>query len=186
MNIFYTASYYGKNKYQKYYDLVLKSIERHECSVISPEKNNYLSLLSDKEIKLLKDQKLIHYEAIKKGILISDAVIIEISNEDFQLGHEATMAMFNKKPVLCLSVNEDFSSKIKNRYFFASKYNEKSINKIIDNFMQNVKSMYLSERFNMFLAPAQLRHLDESSKKANMNKSEYIRRLIDQDRGAWG
>jgi hypothetical protein len=186
MTIFYTASYYGKSKYQKHYDSVLKAIESTEVDIISPEKNNYLNLLSEKEKARLQDNKLIHYEAIRKGINIADGVIIEISNEDFQLGHEATLAIQSKKPVLCLSINEDYSEKINNRYFFGAKYNEKNISKIIANFIKSTKSIYLSERFNMFLAPAQLRHLDENSKKANMNKSEYIRRLIDQDRGAWG
>ena len=135
MKIFYTASYYGKNKYQKYYDMVLHAIQDSESEIISPELSNYLELLPPDSIEKLKDKRSIHYEAIKEGILWADLVIIELSHEDFQLGHEATLAIQNKKPVLCLSINEDFSLKIKNPFFFGAKYNKYNINEIIRNFI---------------------------------------------------
>ena len=38
MEIFYTASYYGKSKYQKFYNLVLMTLENANADIISPEK----------------------------------------------------------------------------------------------------------------------------------------------------
>jgi len=68
LEIFYTTTYYGKGKYQNYYDLVLNTLEAFGLSVISPEKDNYLDLLSKKEKLLYKDPMLKHYMAIIKGI----------------------------------------------------------------------------------------------------------------------
>lgn len=182
MNIFYTASFYGKEKYQKYYDLVLKAIKRTKTEIISPEIGNYKSLLSKREIKRLGNKDKIHREAIRRGIEWADAVIIEISHEDFQLGHEATIAMQSKKHVLCLSIHQNFDEKINLRYFHGVKYNEYDVNDTIKTFIETAKRSLLNERFNFFLSPRQLTHLGQVSKKHGINKSEYLRKLIDQDK----
>ena len=41
MVIFYTSSYYGKAKYQKWYDLVRKTIKEFHIELLSPEEGNY-------------------------------------------------------------------------------------------------------------------------------------------------
>ncbi len=182
MKIFYTASFYGKEKYQREYDLVLKTISNAEVEVLSPEKGNYLTVLNEKAFKKLKDPKKIHYEAIRKGIQLAQAVIIEISNEDFQLGHEATLAIQSKKHVLCLSIHEDFSKKIINPYFHGAKYNQYNLEELVQDFIKMVRQESLGERFNMFLSSRQIEFLDKASKDKGLNKSEYVRMLIDNDR----
>src|SRR5688500_6276301 len=100
MKIFFTNSFHGKEKYQKHYDMVLSAIQQTGAEIVSPELGNYKKILTQVEMHSLKSEEQIHYEAIKKGILWADAVIIEVSHEDFQLGHEATLASLNRKPVL--------------------------------------------------------------------------------------
>jgi len=181
MKIFYTASYYGKKTYQQYYNFVLQALKQTRSTIISPEIGNYKEVLTPSDLKRLRYPKKIHYEAIRKGILQSDAVVIEISHEDFQLGHEATLAIQSKKYVLCLSTHEDFSEKINNKYFIAAKYNEYNIEEIVDNFLILVNKNKYSSRFNCFLTPQQLQYLESASKKEGINMSEYLRNLIDQD-----
>lgn len=118
MKIFYTTSFYGKDQYQPQYELVLDALEKTGAEVISPEKGNYKQLLTKSLLKKLKNENQIHYEAIKRGIMASDAVVIEVSFQDIQIGYEAALAVQNKKPVLCLSVHEDFSRKINHPLFF--------------------------------------------------------------------
>lgn len=182
MTIFYTASYHGKEKYQRQYNYILEILNKTKERIISTEGGNYLSVLSEEEQKLLKHPKLIHYEAIRKGILQSDVVIIEISEEDFQLGHEASLAIQNKRPVLCLSINEDFSIKINNPYFFAKKYNHYNVEDIIRDFINSTSNKLLSERFNLFMSPSQLDYLDKAARSENIGKSEYLRGLLEKDR----
>lgn len=186
LKIFWTASYYGKDRYQKYYDLVGRALARvGECEIISPENGNYLHLVPPTlRTKLAKSPNKLHYEAIRRGILWADAVIIEISQEDFQLGHEATLAMQSKKHVLCLSIHEDFSNKINNRYFHAGKYNRTSIDEIIEDFLSQAKKDLLSRRFNLFLTSSQEQFVKKMGEESGQGASGYLRSLINNARKA--
>lgn len=182
MKIFYTASFYGKEKYQKEYDMVLSAIRQNNVELLSPETGNYLNVLNAKRLEKLKDRQKIHYEAIRKGIGWAQAVIIEISNEDFQLGHEATLAIQSKKHVLALSIHENFSRKIMNPYFHGLKYNQYNIEEGIEEFIKMAREENLDQRFNLFLSQNQINYLQKAADKNDLNKSEYIRLLIDNDR----
>ena len=182
MKIFFTASFYGKKDYQKQYDLVLKAIQKYEKDIISPELGNYIKVINDKEKLKLKDLRAIHYKAIRRDISLADGIIIEISNQDFQLGHEATLAIQNKKPVLCLSIHEDMSEKIKDPLFKGAKYNSSNLDSIIEKFLKESQKSILNQRFNLFISPAQEEYLNKVSNEKKMTKSAYIRALIDQDR----
>lgn len=184
MRIFWTASYTGKAEYQKYYDLVGRTIDAQpDVEVISPEKSNYLSLIPPTIRKQLtaSPQKL-HYDAIRRGILWADAVIIEISREDFQLGHEATLAIQAKKHVLCLSIHEDFSVKIDNRYFHGARYNKTTIEEQVEYFLKLAQKDLLSRRFNLFLTSSQEQFLKQKGQESGEGASDYLRSLIDQSR----
>lgn len=182
MKVFYTASIHGKKRYQEYYDLVLETLDIYCDHIISPELGNYLKTVSQKEKLKLKDLHKIHYEAVRRGIEQADLVIIEISYPDFQLGHEATLAIQKKKPTLCLSINEDMSKKIDSPYFFGAKYDVNNIDEIISQFVKQNSKNILNNRFNMFLSNSQLQYLDEISKRKGMSSSAYLRWLIDKDR----
>lgn len=183
MIIFYTASYYGKDKFQKYYDLVRQTIESFKVQLISPEiVSDFQKGIEEKARNLKTEAGFLKYETVKQGIHQADAVIIEVSFQDIQLGHEATLAIMEKRPVLCLSIFEDFSKKINHEYFFGAKYDERSIKGIIQDFLAHVRDLSLSKRFNLFLSPYQVDYLEKMSKKTGMNMSEYIRRLINLDK----
>lgn len=182
MKVFYTCSYYGKGKYQKYYDLVLAAIEKTGAEVISPEKGNYKKWIPEGVRARLGDLNRLHYEAIRRGIMAVDAVVIEVSFQDIQIGYEAALAVVSKKPVLCLSIFEDFSQKIDNRYFFGAKYSELNVEEIVAEFVQMAKKKRLGERFNMFLSKAQETYLEKRAKDEGITRSEFLRQLIERDR----
>lgn len=184
MKVFWTASYHGKAIYQKYYDLVGRTIDAQPgVEVIATEKGNYQNILPPTIKTQLKAQPLkLHYEAIRRGILWADAVIIEISHESFQLGHEATLAIQSKKHVLCLSVNEDYSEKIDNRYFHASKYNKMTIEEIVETFLALARKDLLSRRFNLFLTSGQEQFLKAKGQESGLGASDYLRSLIDHEK----
>lgn len=181
MRIFYTASYYGKEKYQESYNLVLKAIKQSGAELISPETGNYLTSLKLEDYARIKSKKKLHYEAVRRGIKWAQAVILEISHEDFQLGHEATLALSLKKPVLALSIHEDFSKKIVHPYFFGAKYNQYNIEELVEGFIKKHEKEMLNERFNLFLSQRQLHSLEEQAMEKGMNNSEYLRWLLDKN-----
>ena len=184
MNIFYTASFYGKDTYQKNYDLVLEALESFGHNILSPEKGNYLKFSAVAQVK--RGKQVVtpneqHYLAIKSGIRQSDAVVIEVSYQDLQLGHEATLAIESHKPVLCLSIYDDFSKKIFNPYFYGAKYNEYTIYEVLEEFINKIMRKQFTERFNMFLSPQQVGYLKEKAKKEKNTASAYLRGLIEKD-----
>lgn len=184
IKIFWTASYHGKGTYQKYYDLVGAAIDAQpNVEVIATEKGNYKDILPLSErAKLSSRPDLLHYQAIRRGILWADAVIIEISQEDFQLGHEATLAIQAKKHVLCLSTKEDYSQKIDNRYFHAGKYNKMTIEEIVENFLSLAHKDLLARRFNLFLTSGQEQFLKSKGQESGLGASDYLRSLVDAAR----
>lgn len=186
LKIFWTASYSGKAQYQKYYDLVGRTIgAQPSVEVIATEKGNYQDVLPPTlRNKLSKQPSALHYEAIRRGILWADAVIIEISEQDFQLGHEATLAIQSKKHVLCLSIHEDFSSKINNRYYHAAKYNKMTIDETIEDFLSFARKDLLSHRFNLFLTSGQVQFLKSKGIETGEGASNYLRTLINNARNS--
>lgn len=159
------------------------TIKKFTSELISPEEGNYLDVIDAQTRKRLEgNHELLHYEAIRQGIHLSDAVVIEVSHEDIQLGHEVTIAIMEKKPVLVLSVHEDFSKKIIHEYLFGAKYTAQTLAGIVQDFLARVREMRQARRFNMFLYPTQVEYVDKISKESGMNMSEYIRHLINLDR----
>ena len=182
MIVFYTASYHGKDHYQKWYDLVLDTLKHQPISLISPELGNYQNVLTKSARLKAGSANQIHYAAIKKGIEKSDAVVIEMSHQDFQLGWEASLAVQAKKPVLCLSIHEDFTAKISHPYFHAAKYSEVTIDDLIEGFIRKSAKHQLRERFNFFLSPSQLEYLKKYGQKTHQKPSALLRSLIDEKR----
>jgi hypothetical protein len=169
MNIFFTCSYTGKVKYQKYYDLIVDSIKKTNVALQSPE--------LDKNFPA--PEATHHYQQIRDGILNSDAVIMDVSDEGFQLGFEAAQAIQSKKHVLVLSLIRDFSQRIDNRYFHAAKYSELNIDDIISEFVNSLRHHQFDQRFNFFLSQKQLQTLYLNANKLGLTKSDYLRSLLD-------
>ncbi|OGV97378.1 hypothetical protein A2W24_06645 [Microgenomates group bacterium RBG_16_45_19] len=183
LTVFFTASYAGKSDYQSEYDAVLKALRGFRLNLIGTEVGNYQEFLPEKlRARLKTEPKLLHYEAIRHGIAIADAVVMEVSQEDFQLGHEATMAVDAKKPTLCLSVREDWSQKIKHEYFFGAKYQPGEVAGVIQDFLVRVREMSRAKRFNLFVYPHQMEYLEQTAKTEGVSVAQYLRKLINTDK----
>ncbi len=182
MRVFYTCSYYGKKKYQAWYTFVRETLKEFHIDLISPEEGNYQLVLDETTRKRIRKPEVLHYEAIRQGIHLADVVVVEVSYQDIQLGHEISLAISEKKPVLALSVEEDVSKKIHNDYLVGAKYTKTNLKVILQDFLAHARELTVSKRFNMFLYPSQFEYLEEVAKKSGMNMSEYIRHLINIDR----
>ncbi|HYD34778.1 MAG TPA: hypothetical protein VD999_01800 [Vitreimonas sp.] len=187
MTIFFSSSYRGLSKYERNYELILRTLQEFKSiKVISPLlKSSYQPLV---EAVLHRDlstkDRYEEYQAMRQAIRAADAVIFEVTQESFQIGYETTFALSEKKPVLCLSLEEDFSKRLQNDYFFGTRYSEQTLKPIIQDFLAEVRDRHLSKRFNLFLYPHQIAHLQQQGNKHGMNMSEYVRHLINQDKQA--
>ncbi len=181
MKVFFTCSYSGKAKYQKYYDMVLNAIKKNNVDLISTETGTYLNELTEEQKSKLKTEKKIHYLSIKRAIFEADAVIIDNSNESFRLGMEGMLTLHLKKPLLVLSVNRNMAELVQDPNLYGAKYTQYNIQWIVDDFLKKASKKLLSVRFNMFISEEHEDYLEKQSKTYEMSKSEYIRKLLEED-----
>lgn len=179
MTVFYTVSFHGKATFQAQYDLVLDALKQHQINLVSPELGNYLNVLTAHDLNKYPTAEERHYQAIHRNIERADAVVIEMSHQDFQIGFEAALTVERKKHLLALSTVEDFSQKITHPFFTASKYTPNTIDEVVREFLAKADAKKYSERFNFYLSKAQLDKLNTNSAKFNLNQSEYLRSLIE-------
>lgn len=157
MKIFFTSSFEGKKYYQKNIDKIIEIIESTGAEIVSPEKSReYHDAFREENIKKLGDPEKVHYEFIRQGIANADAVIIEASQEDFRIGHEATLAIIYKKPVLCLSLNKDYGKLVRHEDFRGVKYNNQNVKKIVLEFISSVSIRILSKRRSILRIPEKI------------------------------
>ena len=153
--------------------------------VVSPEIGNLTQVLDDKTKVRIKNVRARHNKAVKKGIELCEAAVFEVSYESLGIGTEISLALSLKKPVLVLSSTKDYSDHIQHELYQASLFEPDKPAKskaVIQDFLAFVRTKSQAQRFNMFLYPHQLGHLEEAGKGLNMNKSEYVRHLINQDK----
>lgn len=179
--VFYTVPYSGKEKYQKEYDQISDILNNLDIDLYGTEIGNYKDILTKSEIAESKTDRDLHYKAIRKGINWADLIILEISHESFQVGHEATLALMDKKHVLGLSRQKDWAERIKHPYFVGKKYSKYNLKEIITEFIEKHSNEPLTERMNLFISKSTKNKLDRISKETGENMSEIVRRLI-QDR----
>jgi hypothetical protein len=177
MKVFFTASLSEREKYKKYYDSVVKAVQKDD-EIISLEVQEYSHLIPKDIIKSIPKNEL-HYTWLKKGIKKSNCVIIDASRDSFRLGHESTLALLYNKPVLCLSDKKDYSDAIINPKFYAAIYkDEKDVTSAVSSFLDLVKSKHVGLRKNIYITSEYANFLNWYSKTNSKNDSEVIRELI--------
>jgi len=177
MKVFFTASLSERDKYKKYYDSVVKAVQKDD-EIISLEVQEYSHLIPKDIIKSIPKNEL-HYTWLKKGIKKSNCVIIDASRDSFRLGHESTLALLYNKPVLCLSDKKDYSDAIINPKFYAAIYkDEKDVTSAVSSFLDLVKSKHVGLRKNIYITSEYANFLNWYSKTNSKNDSEVIRELI--------
>ncbi|HUB94152.1 MAG TPA: PfkB family carbohydrate kinase [Verrucomicrobiae bacterium] len=139
MKIAVIVPFPGKQKFQAEYDCIVSTIENAGDTVLSPEKvGQYQRTITHDST--LRDTPKAHYEFIRKSIIDSDAVIVEASWEDFRVGHETTLALLYRKPVLALSQSLDLRKYIHHPDFYASKYTPVELPNTIRSFLDTVRA----------------------------------------------
>ncbi len=137
MNIAVIVPYAGKQKYQPVYDSIIDAVEHNGGHVLSPEKDEKYKAILSRDARL-RDPARAHYEFIRKGIIDSDAVIVEVTHEDFKMGHETTLALLYRKPVLALSQSFDFGTYIHHPGFYGVQYKPDELPEVIKTFLKTV------------------------------------------------
>lgn len=190
MRIFFTVSRTGMKtkRYLSIYKKVLNEIKGYNFDVESTIEKTYLNEKPElKRVKALSERedtyKYVHDSAVRKAIYRCDGMIIEASYPSFRLGFETFFALSLQKPVLVLSTFHNYAGLISQPHFFGAKYTDFTLPDEIERFFEHVKKNKLRNRFNLFISDKQKEQLGKSSKLYGVSMSDYIRSLIEKDKG---
>lgn len=120
------------------------------------------------------------FESTKRAISWTDATVIDNSHSSFRLGNEATIAVQNRKPVLVLSQNKDYSKLIDTAYFYGAKYTMYNVREIIKDFIGKAQKQVLKNRFNLMLSDEHKELLEVMSLQKSVSQAEILRDLLEK------
>lgn len=182
MKVFLATSVQSKKAQHEIHQYIMRELQNDGCEIIGLEAQDYDYLLSPSFIES-HNHNDVHYAYTQKAIDKANAVIIEASEDAFQSGYEATLALSMNKPVLVLSNNKNHSLQIRDPKFYGVQYKSKlDIANAIKKFLSDVKKKHRMQRFNAMLSPEHRNYLEWKAKKLNTSVSDIFRDLIEKDR----
>jgi len=182
MKIVFVASLAGKKQLENNYKLITTLCRQHNLKVFDDYVFKYdEEYLAKRNINSLKkNYKRITYE-IKK----SDALIAEVTQSSLGVGRFISIALEYHKPILLL-----YSKYIPRAFVYdptrlisLKKYSlskPKDLEYKIINFIQTVNKKKLIYRFNLMITKEMDEYLATESKRENLSKADYLRKLISE------
>ncbi len=125
VRVFFTTPVAGKPQHQSYIDEIMSILHKSDVAIISTEDNlRCQDAFQQYQSEGLKSART-HYAFVTRGIAEADIVIIEASHEDFQVGHEVTLALLYGKPTLVLSQQHNYAHYIPHELLLGVIYQNK-------------------------------------------------------------
>lgn len=182
MKIYFLASLYGKEKYEKNYRSIVDTLEDMGYTVQSDH-------VLGKDVEDLTNQddddRVSYYKRILGWINTADLMVADVTSPSSSLGHEITVALEKGKPVVALSykgVAPTIFKGIDDSKFHLIEYD------YADPGFKNVLSRAIKKaqktmdiRFNFFISPEIARYLDWLNKYKRIPRSVYLRDLIENE-----
>lgn len=182
MKVYFSASRSQRGEFGAVYDDVINVLGDAGYVV---EDNGRLRSASGSYLGLSRQEKTNLYREMVKNVEKSDLCVFEASfPSTLHIGHEITVAQSKGKPVVVLYGEGKepimFHGIPDNRIIWVE-YNEKNLK---DNLMTAVSKAVknVDVRLNFFLPNSLLARLDAAAGKKGMNRSEFIRELIEKDK----
>lgn len=170
MNILYLSS----NQSKEVNDFIISTLKNLKHTVSN---GIFISDADDKSSKLAQ---------ITREIKKSDALVVEASTTNFDLGRLMTLAIFQHKPLLILQekgkeqgIDLGANRLVNNKSYVLKKITD--LEKKLEDFMKAVKKQRLTYRFNLMLSRDINSYLMDQAKEKSISKADYIRSLIIQD-----
>ncbi|SRR6266542_5486467 len=131
----------------------------------------------------------VDWKAVQKdnleAIAKADVVIAEATETGFGIGYQVAYAVQLKKPVLILrkeDANTDsFASGVDNVNVRYREYDEKTLEKLVESFLEENDISTKDMRFNFFIDRPIYNYLRWSSLKTGKTKAEVLRELVQRE-----
>lgn len=181
MNIFFTASLRGKEKYLSNYKRLYNALSIKHKVFADHVFNLELEEVSSWE----PDYHFDYYVNILNKIKECDCFVVELTSLSINIEYEVSLALNLKKNILAFYWED---AKIKDLDFmdlFQDKekiqlitYNSDNLEKVTQTGLKNVKNN-LNKRFTILLPTRIVNYLEKNSKDTSVPISVYIRQLIE-------
>jgi len=180
MNIYFTASISGKKHYLSNYQKIIDVLQKYGHKVTS----EHIIDASENQIDMEShEEREKFHKQLKKWIIKSDCVVVEVSFPSISIGFEISLALSLGKPVLILYTKDAPSllSSYENEKLMCMQYNIHELKNILEDFLNYVHGN-TSRRFTFFVSSQIDAYLESVSRKKHIPKAVYIRNLIEKDR----
>jgi len=180
MKVYFGTSPRNKEKYPelilRIFDLISKFGLEHTSGWVK-------TVTAERFYKMTEEETKDHFNKTEKAIKKADICIFEASSVSMSVGFLTSQVLTLGKPVIVLSQNQDslfiFRS-VKSKQIITLIYNEENLEvKLKEAIDKAVSSINL--RFNLFIPRNLMAYLDWATKDVGVNKSEYIRMLIEKE-----
>lgn len=185
MKVHFACSTSKLNKYKDNYRAICSEIKNLGHTITRDWIEEAIGFYEQGKLEI--DREDIYQKSVE-SILASDVVIAEGTISSFSVGHQITLALNKNKPVLLLSYKSKddksyfrngFIDGIKNPLLSAVTYKDSDLKDILEDFF-NKNKRGLSVKFNIVFTKYIENYLDWASFTYKVNKSEYIRQLIEK------
>lgn len=184
MKVYFTASLRGMQFYEQYYNKIYSEIEKLGYIHLDKEIFTLNRIRYYNELETIgRDAHVDLYRRKMKALQLADICVFEVSLHSLSIGFQIEKALNYLKPTIVLYLEDNkpyFLDGIDNDKLILSSYNNKNMNKVLKDCFE-IAQKKKEQRFNFFLSPELLIHLDEASKKKGLTKSMYVRNLIEKD-----
>ncbi len=182
MKIYFSAAIYAKDKYGKYYEQIVKTLEGLGHTV----QHDQVTGVSIEKLKNnTQETRDVYYKKVLRWMNQADIVVIEASfPSSLNIGHEITLALEKGKPVVVLykqGFDSIFLNGLHSDKLFLVEYTDENIVETVKDSIDYAKDQS-DTRFNFFLPPSLMSYLDWVSEKRKVPRSVYLRELIERDR----
>jgi len=182
MKVFFSASWSARDKYGEIYKRIVEILEKQNFQVYDETK----VLKSVDYFSLTDKEKKISYRQMIKEMDKADFSVFEASwPSTIHTGHKITLSYWKNKPVIAFykegKGNEPILFRgIESKKVLWIEYNEGNLESKLLEAIEKAKKM-LDLRFNLFIPRNLMAYLDWATKDVGVNKSEYLRMLIEKE-----
>jgi hypothetical protein len=180
MKVYFGTSPRNKDKYP---DLISKIFELIGEFGLEHTSDWVKNVVAKNFYEMTEKESADHYKKTEKEIKAADICIFEASSASASLGFLASQAMNLGKPIIVLSQNQDslfiFKS-IKSKQMITLVYNQQNLETKLKEAIDKA-AFSINLRFNLFIPRNLMAYLDWVTKNVGVNKSEYIRMLIEKE-----
>lgn len=168
------------------YRLILSCLKKHKVTLTSDWLDEAQQRTEGKLKNELDDtpwKRIIrdNLDAISKA----DIVVAEVGQKSFLVGFQVASALQMKKPILLLSRHTEVDSALgisnSEEIIQFAKYDKRSINTILADFLIDNRRGGKDIRFNFFITRKMLNYLNWASFQTGETKSEIIRKLLQRE-----